>query len=312
MGKPTLNDIQVDKLLTNLAVGYKNEDYIADRVFPIVQVGDVTGIYYKFDKAKFRRVKRDLRAPGAEANIVDYGLTQQTYGPLTEKSLAAKVEKEKIDSAKKNGGVLKPMEKATERVTEAIKIGKEYRLSVWMSNTSNITQNTTLSGTSQWSDYDNSDPVSDVKTAKSTVHANTLKEPNTLILGKEVYDMLLDHPDLIERIKYSREGVTTEEVMARIFGVEQIIVGKAAHNTADEGQTDSLSYLWGKNAWVAYIEERPDVESLSLGYTLQIGNMEVDKWYSIARKSWYVRDSITYEQKAVAAEACYLIKNAVA
>jgi len=176
-----------------------------------------------------------------------------------------------------------------------------------------MTQNTTLSGTSQWSDYSNSDPIADVRTARTTIHSATFKKPNTMILGKQVFDMLAEHPQIIERIKYSQLGVVTEELLARIFQVEKVLVGEAGSNSAVEGQTDSLSYVWGKHAVLAYIAPKVGIKTLTLAVTFTYGEREVKRWYEQDREGTYVRvGKDNYVQKIVAAGAGYLIKNAIA
>lgn len=306
--KPTLQQVKVDKALTNLSISLKNEAYIADAIMPIVNVDHETGLYYVHSNDKFRNVERDLRAPGAESNNVDFGLATSTYGPITEKSLAQKLPIEVVNRADNQ---VRTFNLATENVHERLMIGRELRLSTFMANTANITQNVTLAGGDQFDDYANSDPVNVIKSARQAIHASTLKDPNTLVLGKLVYDSLLDHPDVLERRKYSSEGIVDLALLARLFDVDRILVGKAAYNNAKEGQSDSLEYIWGKNAWLTYTEPSPRLESISFGYTLQIGNQMVDRWYDQSKKSWFVRESVSYQQKAVALGAAYLIKNAV-
>jgi len=90
-------------------------------------------------------------------------------------------------------------------------------------------------------------PVGDVRTAKATVHAASGKTPNMMVVGKQVHDKLLDHPDILERIKYTQRGVVTEDILARLFEVDKYVIGKALYDSSQEGGTESLAYVWGKN-----------------------------------------------------------------
>jgi hypothetical protein len=98
-----------------------------------------------------------------------------------------------------------------------------------------------------------------------------------------------------------------------LFGVEQVLVGDAVYNTADEGQTAVMGYVWGKHALLAYVPGRPGIKQMALGYTLQVEDARyVDRWDEPWVKAEFVRANDYYEPKIVAVEAGYLIKNAVA
>ncbi len=304
---PTLNDIRIDPILSNVSVAYKNAEYIAEQILPVIPTQTRTGKYFKYDKSKFRKVQ-SLRGMGAPANEVDYGLTISASYICLDHALKSLVPDELRDQAP---SPLNPELDATENVTEKILIEKELDLATYMQDTSNLTNNTTLSGNSKWSDYANSDPIGDIKKGKKAIHSKIFVEPNTLVLGKEVYDTLLDHPDIIDRIKY-RSDVATADILARLFGVDKVLVGGAGYNTAKEGQTDAMSYIWGKNAWLLYVTPRPGIRSISFGYHFVFKNRVVDKWYDKDREGTWIRVHDNYTKEIVSTEAAYLIKNAIA
>lgn len=294
-------------MLSNVSIKYKNASYLAETLFPVVQVAKQQGKYYTYDKAMFRR-NDTRRAPGAKANEVEYGLsTAQFYAE--DHALKEKIPFEIIDQA---DNALNPEMDAVESVTEMLLVDKEMALAATFADTATITQNTTLSGTSQWSDYNNSDPFNDIRTAIDTVQSATGLRPNTLSFGQQVFNKLLDHPDIVERIKYSMAGAVTAELIARLFDVERVLVGSAIKNTADEGQTDSLSYIWGKHAHALYVAPTPRLKQVTSGFTFTYQQREVEKWDDGDAKARYVRVHDNYVQKLVAAAAIYLIKNAVA
>ena len=302
----TPRDVVVDPVLSNVSVAYKNESYISEILFPVFKVEKTTGKYYKFDKSALRRNKT-ARAPGAGANEVEHGLTSDSF--VTEDhALKEKIPFEVIDQAE---SALNPESDATESVTEMLIVDKEVALATAMSSTAVITQNVTLSGTDQWSDYDNSDPFDDIRTAINTVQAAIGKRPNTLVFDQETFNKLIDHPDIVDRIKYSMAGAVTPDLIARLFDVKQVFIGSAVQNTAVEGQTDALSYIWGKNAWVCYVADSIKLKQVTLGYNFSYKTREAEKWDDGDAKARYVRVHDNYVQKFVAAEAAYLIKNAV-
>lgn len=302
------SQVVVDPVLGNVSIKYTNDSFIADQIFPTVPVSKQTGKYYVYDKANLR-INKTTRAAGSGANEVDFGLSTASFS-CDDHALKDFVADEIADQA---DAALNPLADATETVTEMLMLDRESNLAALITSTANLTQNTTLSGTSQWSDYSNSDPIGDIRTARQTVHLGTFKKANTIIMGKQVFDMLAEHPQIIERVKYSQLGVLTEELLARVFQVEKILVGEAGYNSAAEGQTDSMSYIWGKDVIVAFIAPAVRLKQVTLGYTFTYANRIVKRWRDEDREGTYVRvGSDNYVQKIVAATAGYLIKTAVA
>lgn len=302
-----LSQVLVDPVLANVSKAYQNEMYIAEMILPSIAVSKESGKYYQYDRAKFRR-NTTKRSAGSKANEVEYGLSTASY--LTEDH--ALKEKTPWEIIRQADSPLDPESDATENITEQMMIDMEVALATSMASTATITQNTTLAGTDQWSDYTNSDPISDIKTAQQTVQQAIGRKPNTLILGKEAFDVLVDHPQVSDRIKYTNLGTATEDLLARLFKVEKVIVAEAIYNTATEGATDSMSYIWGKHAWLVYINPRTSLRQITLGYTFRYENRKVKKWDDEDEEARYVRVNDNYVQKFVASEAAYLIKNAVA
>lgn len=301
-------DVVVDPALGNVSIKYQNDTFIADLVFPTLKTAKQTGKYYIYDKANMR-INHTTRAIGAGANEVDFGLSTASFS-CQDHALKEFVADEIQDQA---DVALNPLIDATETVTEMLMLDREKNLATMLTDTAQMTSNTTLSGTSQWSDYSNSDPIGDVRTARTTVHSNIFRKPNTIVMGKQVFDMLAEHPQIIERVKYSQLGVLTEELLARVFQVEKILVGEAGYNGAAEGQTDSMSYVWGKHAIVAFINPQTRIKMVTLGLTFTYSQRMVKRWRDEDREGTYVRvGQDNYVQKIVAVGAGYLIKNAIA
>lgn len=303
----TITDVRVDPVLSNVSKAYSNEMYIAEMLLPAFKVGTQRGKYYQYDKAKFRR-NSTKRAAGAKAKEVEYGLSTASYSAEDH----ALKEKTPWEIIKQADSALDPERDAAENVTEQLMIDREVALATSMAATATLTQNTTLSGTSQWSDYTNSDPIGDVRTGMQTVQQAIGRKPNTLVLGKQVYDQLIDHPSIVDRVKYSLGAAVTPELLARIFDVQRVIVGESIYNTATEGQSDSLSYIWGKHAWLLFVADSPRLRQITFGYTFRWEDRKVKKWDDEDAEARYVRVNENYVQKFVATEAAYLIKNAVA
>lgn len=305
---PQLVDYQVDQTLTSMSKAYQNGKLIGTMLMPRLDVPGRTGYYFVYDKSKFR-IEDSRRTGLNEANTVDYGLVKAAFGPLAERSLQEKIEDEVIKTYPSEHDARVD---ATENVTENLDLGLEKDIADMLTSGSNITQTVALSGTDRWNDFANSDPFTDLQTGIDTIKASAMVTPNKLVLGYQVWAKLRHHPDLLGRLSVASIRVLTPQLLADLIGVEEVLIGDALYNTADEGQSDVMSYVWGKNALLAYVRPSPKIKSISLGYTLQVQDARyVDRWAEPWHKAQVVRANDYYESKLVAAEAGYLITTVI-
>lgn len=302
----------VDQILTNVSLAYPSPEYVAEQIFPSVPVAKQSGKHFVYDRGRFRLNNAD-RSAGSNSNEVTLSLTTSTPYMADDHALRQFVTDEDVDNAVEGTD---PFVDATENTTDMLNSAREIELAAMLTNTSILTQNTTLSGTAQWNDYTNSDPFADVETARTTIYSNSGVNPNTLILGRQVYDKLKHHPKVLARIQYVSMGVITPEILASVFEVDKVIIAGAMKNTATEGQADSMSYIWGKNAVLAYIAPRVGIKIMTLGITYAWKSRKVERLRGSNeedRKGTYVRvGDHYYEQRLVSVAAGYLIKNTVA
>lgn len=296
-------------LLTNVSVRYSNAEYIADQVFPIITVPKRTGNYFVYDKENLRAPAETRRSGLSRAQRVDFNTTKASYGPLTGRALEQGVDE---DLLKEASDPLAPLTDATMNVADKMLLQREQDLANMVFSTSNVTNNTTISGTNQWNNYSTSNPLLDIQTAIKAMRLNT-QTPNTMVMGYEVWSQLINHPVFQDRIKYSQLGVLTLELAARLFNVQRIIVGETIVNTAVEGQSDSLGFVWGKKVLLANIKRSPGIRDVSFGYHLTLeGEKFVDNWYEQPVRGYFVRNNDYYDRKIIAQEAGYLLDTVVA
>jgi hypothetical protein len=320
-------NVHIDQILTNISVAWPNNALVGTNLFPVVPVRKQSDKYYTFGREAWV-VENDFRAPGTAANeITGYTLSTDTYY-ATEHSLAIPVPDEERWNA---DSPLSPDRDGTEIVTSKIWLGREKAMKDLVTTAANYatTNTVTLSGTTQWSDYVNSDPISDLRTGKSAVHARIFTEPNVGIFPYQVMTKLEDHPDFLERIKYSERGIVSADLIGAVVGIPKIIIPGVGIATTALGQPISVGYLWGKDVVLAWVPPRAGLKIPSFAYEFQwIGNpggqgQYVDRWREEQRKSDLIRVCRYYDVKLVAqgdpgtsdagkAIAGYLIKTAVA
>jgi hypothetical protein len=175
----------------------------------------------------------------------------------------------------------------------------------------------------QWNDGA-STPIENIRAGKLAIKQATGYAANTLVLSEPVWNQLIDHPDLVDRLKYGqtsgRPAMVTREAIAAILELERVLVMGAIENTAGEGLTASHSFIGGKHALLCHVAPNPGLLTPSAAYTfawngyLGAGNegnrIKRYRWEIIA--SDIVEIEMAFDQKLVATELGYFFKDAVA
>jgi len=303
---PEPENVHKDQVLTNISIMYRNAAYVGIEIMPIVPVKKKSDIYYIYDsKADRFRIPKTLRAPRSDSRTVDWKVTTDGY-VCDEHALNSLIDDIERDNADKP---LNLEVDTVEFLTDIVTLGLEMRIKDMLEAT--LSANAPTNGV--WSDYttETIDPIADIEIGKAAIHAVIFREPNVLLLGKAVYNKLKHHPKILELIKYSQKGVLTSDLMASLFGIEKVIVGEAGYNTAKEGKPESLSYLWGKNAILAYVEPSPGIKKFSLGYTFQSQKFQTRRArIEMKHSDWFEVGDIETE-KIVCAACGYRISPAI-
>ena len=112
-----------------------------------------------------------------------------------------------------------------------------------------------------------STPIADIRTQLRSIKKQTGFRGNKVAMGETTWDYLQDHPDFLDRIKYTQTAVITTGLFAAVLGVDEVLIGGAVINTANEGATDSLDFLFGDNVLCVYAPPRAGLLTPAAGYT---------------------------------------------
>ena len=303
-----------DKLLTGVSNGYYPEGLIADKVLPFIQSKNSTGKLGSYGTAHLR-IERDLAGGRAEARRVQTKVYNTTGYEIEDHAL------EDVVTEKDYNNVEDPFDAEEDTVlglTSLINLSKEKALSDALSSTSVVSQNVTLSGTAQFSDYDNSDPLARFSTARSTVKSAAGSPPDTAVMSWEVAQKLKYHPQLLDFLgfKFARPGGLSFEELAQALEVKRILIGSASYESAVEGQTSAMLPVWGKHIVFGVLPEKSAKRQISGGYlvghkpgeTRQVFKRELGN--PVNSKGIIVRDQ--YDMLISTVGALYLIKDAIA
>lgn len=262
-------DWHIDAALTEISIQFTLDpaDFVAPQILPVVPVGKQYDRYYIWDREYWFRIPRTKRAPATEPNYVEFGVSSAAYH-CNNYMLAGRIPYEDLS----NADDALEIETSTARgLSQLLALDWEKRVADLLTTITNAGSGRTYTGTDRWDDYGNSNPIADVTTGKAWMRLETGKTPNTLVVGAQVHDALLQHPDFIERVKYTARAdqAAIAAAIADIFGVQRYLVGNAVANGAAEGLPASMSYLWGKNAVLLYVPPAPGRNVPSAGYSFR-------------------------------------------
>ena len=208
---------------------------------------------------------------------------------------------------------------ATEFVTRDLVLTREVTWASTYFTTGKWTGTTTatdVTPSTLW-DATGSTPIADIRTQMRSVKAKNGFRANKISMGDYVWDLLQDHPDFLERIKYTQTAIVTTGLLAAVLGAQEVLVGGAVINTANEGATDSLDFLFGKHLLVSYSPARPGIMTPTAGYTFNWtgrvgGFMRVLRFRMEWLKSDRVEGEMAYTQKQVAPQLGALLASVMA
>lgn len=303
----------IDPKLTAIALAYRNPDValIADEVLPRTPTAQEFK-YLKYDLSAGFTVPDTRVGRKSTPNEVDFSATE-VQDKVIDFGLDDIVPNEDIESD--NQGV-DPLGTATAYLTNLVQLAREIRAAnlVFATGSYAAGQCTTLSGTSQWSDGVNSDPVAAIGDALDI----PIMRPNIAVFGQQAWTKTRRNPKLVQAIKGTSQGagMISREEFAEFFELQQVLVGQGFANTAKKGQTASLSRVWGKHAAFIYRDRAAGPQAgVTFGFTAAFGNKiagQIDEPTIGLTGSVRVRSGERVKELVCAPDVGYYFQNCVA
>jgi hypothetical protein len=278
---PQASNLYQSPLLSQIAVDFKNKDYIADQILTPVNVPKMLGQYLVWDSGVTFKLPKTEMAQNGVANMLELAASKSSFTLVTH-ALQAVIDELERDQAPE--AQIEAMKVA--KIQNALLLQREIDVAAQLRNPAVITQTTDLSGTGQWSDYAASDPIRAILAKADTLPTR----PNVFLAGRDVISALRTHPKILTAIQYTQMGgIAPLNALADLFEVDKILVGDAFKDTAGEGLAASKSLVWqetgnGGMALLAYVDPSPPspiMDSPTLGYlpTLAGGGVPAARMY---------------------------------
>lgn len=316
MPNPTQADLHVNQPLTNVSIAYlqSSSAYIADKIFPKVPVQKQSDIYWKYSKSDWRRTDVQKRAPSTESPGVGWKYdTDQYYAHVYA------VHKDIDDQVRANADSNFRLEKdSTEFITNQLLLKRDldwnstyFKPGVWATDLAGGTDFT------QWDDAA-SDPIGDVAKWIIDFRQETGFAPNKMVLGAHVMAALKQHPDIIDRIKYTQKGIVSEDLIASVFNIDTLLVSYATHTTVqptNDTRTQDAAATYDfitptRSALLLHTPSSPSLQTPAAGYVFTWNGYLAGNGQGIRIKRFRMENiasdrieaEMTYDMKVVCAD----------
>jgi hypothetical protein len=276
----TPSQVHIDAPLTNLTLAYLQsaDNFIADKVFPIVDVDKQSDKYYIYDRENFNRSgQRKQLAPRTRPERVGMSLSNDSYfadvfGLATDFDEQTLANEDAALETRLMGSTMLVHNMLIDREKDFVT--NFFADNIWGTNWDGVANgdNNLATEVTNWDDYTNSTPIVDIRLLARTVQLKSGGfKPNTMVVSKKVRDVLVDHPDILARLNggatVTNTALITDAKLAEIFEVERFFVMEAIENTAAEGATESNSFIGGDNVLLCYTPASAGLRTPAAGLT---------------------------------------------
>lgn len=310
MGSATGRDLHVDVALSNMAMGYRPEGFIADMIFPIVPVQKQSDMYHVFSRADRTRVESTTRAPGTRAKQVTEDIGSGTYFCKNYALSAPAVLEDKV-----NADPLLLTNLLNNKATylqDKLMLDMESRVARQVCSGSNVGSSAAVA--SGWSGA--GDPLGNISTALDNVRYSNGVRANRIVFGLAAWQSFRRDSNIRNIIFGTNNGggYPSIQQVKELLEVDEILIGGAFQNTTQEGQTESLSAIWQDNVLVYYAPPTASIERPSFGYSFRwaapgLPNMQVERHpFDSRTKSEDIEVGYYQDEKLTGASYGFLLK----
>lgn len=309
----------INPVLTAIAMAYTNRQMIADLVLPRVSpVGTKEFKYTLYPQGEILTIPDTKVGRRGKPNVVEFSGTDAT-AQAQDYGLEDEIPQDDIDQFMGMPGsenLASPEARSVEYLADLIALDREVRTAnlVFTAGNYAAANKVQLAGADQWSDYVNSDPIGDI----SGNIEGVLMRPNVAVFGAQTWTTLRAHPKIVKAVNKTAgdTGLVSKEDFARVFELEEVLVGGAFVNTAKKGQAVALSRAWGKHASFIYRNKLADRQrgvtfGMTVPYGQRMAGSDPDKNIGL-RGGQRIRVGETLKELITASDAAFFIQDAVA
>jgi hypothetical protein len=255
--------------LSNLSVQYANEEYIGTQLLPVISVAKASDTYYVYPQGERMQYPDDAMGTRGRATEIAETRNTATYTCLPY-GLSNFVSQDTLNN---QDAPLDEMVDLVAAINEGMAYNREQRIATVMTTGANFGTTSAVAAADRWDTTDGGTVIADMQTAMATLWMG--RGPSTIkaFSSLDVLNALARNPQILDLFKYngSSPGLATPDMIARFFGIDSYLIGKARSNTATEGVADVFARVWGDVFGVVRVATRASIRNASFGYTFRQG-----------------------------------------
>jgi hypothetical protein len=299
--------------LSSLSVQYKNEDFIGEKLMPVVSVAHKSDDYWIYSKRDRLAGPSDAVGSRARANELSENRSTATDS-CKDYALMNHLDN---DQLRDQDAPLDEMVDLIEAVNDVMALKREQRIATILTTAGNFPgQTAALAGADQFDNASNASIIAKLQDAVAACWQGAGSSDLYGYCSLEVWNAIARNSVIRDLFKYTEAGLAHTKQVAGYFGMKDILVGSARQDTANEGQLASYSRIWGKVFGVVRVARSASIRNAAFGYTFRLkGDPKTDFWYdpSVGKSGgWYSRVGISEDHKIVASDTGYLYTAAIA
>ncbi len=297
--------IHEDLFLTNYLVQYPMDQFIADIMAPYFTVDAYAGKFWKTyqDNLKLYETAREA---GSAAKEMTNRFTSDTYLCKQER-LRTIIP---VEAFEENNSAFDLRAVAAAQLKEALLRKREDRVATIFRSTGGYGVST-LTATQKWDAYTQttSNPLENIVSEIVTIASNSGVEPNLIVIPFEVAQKLSNHPDFTEQVKYTSDKfLTTAGIPQTIKGL-RVITPNSRKDTAGLEKTATLSYIWGEDVILAYVNPNPGRMGLNSVTTFAEYTDKVRRWMENDIEAEVLEYGQSLDEKVIATNTARVIQS---
>lgn len=257
-----------DEYLTRFSIDLQQNEAVfkAHRVMPTVPVRNQSDFYRVYDQGAFLKPQMKPLADGTQTAAMNYDYSEGTY--------AIKVwglHKDTGPMAYANADSDLNLDRRTiAALTRQGLLNQEvqwhqafFGTGKWSTDLQGVAATPGAGEFLQFSD-DASDPIGVIKSAitQQQILSGGFR-PNVLTMPRQVFDVLTEHPDIIDKINRGQTtgpAIANETALAAVFGLDEVVVLDAVVDTTGDNEI-----LGGKGMLLMYRDQAAGLESVTAG-----------------------------------------------
>lgn len=309
----TPSSVHGPTFMSNMSVAYANEMFLADELLPVLPVPKLSDEYAVYRKRDNLAVPDDTMAGISTANEIFDNRDSDSY-TCEPRGLKKRLEKKTVDNQDE---VFDEMMDLNEQVSHLMALAREKRAMTILTTAGSYSGNTTaIAAGSEWDSTGGGNPVLDIRTARHNLWSGN--GPGRVIgfCPLSVYLKLGTHPAILDLTKYTSAGIVPRQVLASVFELDDLLIAKAWEDTANQGQTASISRIVSADVFGIVRVASPSKRNAAFGYNFRFkGEVNALTWYKEeegTRGSYYHQQTCDEVYKVVAPDTGWLLTNCLA